>query len=76
MDFVELGKKAYHEWAKMKDYTITKEQLLQASKNELELFHKGFIFERLNVTDKSLNDCEEVFWGMLDELKVATDISL
>lgn len=76
MDFKELGKKAYHEWAKIQDYTVTKSQLLGATKDQLVQFHDSFIAVRMANVDESLEDCEEAFWDMLGELEVATEISL
>lgn len=76
MIYKELGQKAYFEWAKVEEYTATKKQLLEATKDQLEQFHDSFIMTRLRNTDESLEDCEEAFWDMLGDIGVATEINL
>ena len=76
MNFEELGEKTYHEWAQASKYSINKNTLLNATKEELKLFREGFIVERMVTIGETIEDCEEAFCAMLDEIQVATEISL
>jgi hypothetical protein len=75
-NFLEQGKRAYHEWVKCNGYTVSKEVLLDASNEQLEEFKRGLISERKKFIYESDDEHLEVFWAVLDELGVATEIEI